>query len=32
MRDRSMVGGWSMQVAVAVHWVGGGSAKTGVGM
>ena len=23
--DRSIVGGWSMHVAVAVHWVGGGS-------
>ena len=32
MRDRSMVGGWSMHVAVAVHWVAGGSANSGTGM
>ena len=32
MRDRSMVGGWSMQVAVAVHWVGGGLLKRGTGI
>ncbi len=27
-----MVGGWSIQVAVAVHWVGGGLANRGTGM
>ena len=32
MADRSMVGGWSTQVAVAVHWVGGAPANSGTGM
>ena len=32
MRERSIVGGWSMQVAVAVHCVGGGLENRGTGM
>ena len=32
MRERSMVGGWSIQVAVAVHWVGGGLVNSGTGI
>ena len=32
IRERSIVGGWSMQVAVAVHCVGGGLEKSGTGM
>ena len=32
MRERSMVGGWSMHVAVAVHCVGGAFTNSGTGM
>ena len=32
IRERSMVGGWSIQVAVAVHCVGGGLENRGTGM